>query len=161
MVMCRSCSRGPWMAGPQKQEVRAEERLAEWNACFFKNMKMRILDVKEKKKRMEYLAICVITLTMQEFSAYKKTWHRSSWSRGWGGWWGDLIQLLRDGHLSACGWYIPLQTRCPHSANTTCHGRRGIPEFLTLRSIRVGLTAPWFCRSLHCYLHFFSVNVLL
>lgn len=108
---------------------------------------------------MEYLAICVITLTMQEFSAYKKTRHHSSWSRGWGGWWGDLIQLLRDGHLSACGWYIPLQTRCPHSANTTCHGRRGIPEFLTLRSIRVGLTAPWFCRSLHCYLHFFSVNV--
>ena len=64
-------TRAPDGRATEAREVRAEERPAERNACFFKNIKMRILDVKEKK-RMEYLAICVITLTMQEFSAYKK-----------------------------------------------------------------------------------------
>ena len=39
---------------------------------------------KKKKTRMEYLAICVITLTMQEFSAYKKHDTAQAGPRGWG-----------------------------------------------------------------------------
>ena len=72
MVMCRSCSQGPQMAGPQKQERWGQRkgRLNEMRA-FLRTLRCEFWMLK-KKKRMEYLAICVITLTMQEFSAYKK-----------------------------------------------------------------------------------------
>lgn len=105
---------------------------------------------------MEYLAICVITLTMQEVSAYKKHDTAQAGPRGWGVGWGDLIQLLRDGHLlPEAGTFLSrpdVPTRLTQPVLDT-----GIPEL----RVRVGLTAPWFCRPLHCYLHFFSVNVLL
>ena len=42
-------TRAPDGRATEAREVRAEERQAERNACFFKNIKMRILDVKEKK----------------------------------------------------------------------------------------------------------------